>query len=111
MPPPGVPGPFSLADADALAGLLAAAGLADVVVSERPVPLRADSFDEWWERTSALAGPLTKILASMPEEAAQAIRARARAAAGAYETPVGLEFPGVTLIASGSVQRVLNSLG
>lgn len=111
VPPPGVPGPFSLADADALAGLLAAAGLADVVVSERPVPLRADSFDEWWERTSALAGPLTKILASMPEEAAQAIRARARAAAGAYETPVGLEFPGVTLIASGSVQRVLNSLG
>ncbi len=111
VPPPGVPGPFSLADSDALAGLLAAAELSDVVVSEGPVPLRADSFDEWWERTSALAGPLTKILASMPEEAAQAIRARARAAAGAYETPVGLEFPGVTLIASGSVQRVLNSLG
>jgi hypothetical protein len=50
---------------------------------------------------------MAKLLASMSEEAVQAIRARARAAVGAYETPAGLEFPGVTLIAAG---RVLNSL-
>ena len=31
VPPPGVPGPFSLADADGLAALLTGAGLADVV--------------------------------------------------------------------------------
>ena len=34
VPPPGVPGPFSLGDAGLLAGLLADAGLADVHVSE-----------------------------------------------------------------------------
>jgi hypothetical protein len=36
----------------------------------------------------------------MPEEAQQSLRARAREAVGAYETPNGLEFPGVTLLAA-----------
>jgi hypothetical protein len=63
--------------------------------------MRAGSFEEWWDRTCALAGPLAKVLASLPEEAAQAIRARARDAVRAYETPTGVEFPGVTLLASG----------
>jgi enediyne biosynthesis protein CalE5 len=63
--------------------------------------MRTASFDDWWARTTALAGPLAKMLASLPEEAAQAIRARAREAIGAYETPDGLEFPGLTLVASG----------
>src|SRR5436305_1652786 len=90
VPPPGIPGPFSLSDADRLAGLLAAAGLTDVAVTELAVPLRASSFDEWWERTSALAGPLAKILASLPEPAAEALRVRARDASRAYETPNGL---------------------
>jgi SAM-dependent methyltransferase len=38
VPPPGVPGPFSLDDRAALAGLLARAGLADVVVEDVVVP-------------------------------------------------------------------------
>jgi SAM-dependent methyltransferase len=101
VPPSGVPGPFSLADAGALAQLLSDAGLDDVTVTEFPVGLRAASFEEWWSRTSALAGPLAKLLASLPEPAARALEARAREAAAAYETPAGLEFPGVTLLAAG----------
>jgi SAM-dependent methyltransferase len=100
VPPAGIPGPFSLSDADKLTGLLSGAGLAGVAVSELPVPLRVGSFDEWWERTTALAGPLARMLASMPDEAQRALRDRAREAALAYETPTGLEFPGVTLLAS-----------
>ena len=73
----------------------------DVGVSEFPVPLHARSFEEWWTARCALAGPLTKILASMPDDAVQAIRDRAHEAARAYETPRGLEFPGVALLASG----------
>jgi hypothetical protein len=96
-----VPGPFSLEDSDRLAGLLVGAGLAGVVVSELDVPLRAGSFEEWWTRTSALAGPLAKVLASLPEDAAQALRARLREATRPYETGAGLEFPGVTLLAAG----------
>ncbi len=100
VPPPGVPGPFSLADADGLERLLGDAALVDVVVTQQPTPLRAASFEEWWTRTSALAGPLTKILASLPEPATQAIRARLRETTSAYQTPRGMEFPGVSLIAS-----------
>ena len=101
VPPPGIPGPFSLADADELAALLTDADLSDVVVTEVPVPLRASSFDEWWARTCALAGPLSAILSSLPAEAAQALRTRAREAVRAYETRDGLELPGVSLLAGG----------
>ncbi len=101
VPPPGVPGPFSLADAEELARLFSDTALTNVAVTDEDVPMRASSFEEWWERTCALAGPLAKVLASLPEEAAQAIRARVQTAAHAYETPTGVEFPGVALLASG----------
>jgi SAM-dependent methyltransferase len=101
VPPTGIPGPFSLEDADRFARVLTQAQLSDVAVSELPVPLSAPSFEEWWNQRRALAGPLTKMLASMPDEAVHAIRDRARETSRAYETPQGLEFPGVALLASG----------
>jgi SAM-dependent methyltransferase len=102
VPPPGIPGPFALGHADELQRLLDDADLADGRVEELSMPLRAASFDEWWGRTSALAGPLSAILASMPAEAMQALRERAREAARPYETASGgLDFPGVTLIGAG----------
>ena len=101
IPPQGVPGPFSLGDSDALAVVLRDAGLADVVVGEQPTPLRAGSFEQWWETTSALAGPLSKILADLPEPASQALQGRLRGAIRSYETTTGIELPGVALIASG----------
>jgi SAM-dependent methyltransferase len=100
LPPPGVPGPFSLEDSGRVSALLSDAGLAEVAVAEVSLPMRVGSFDEWWTRTSALAGPLAKVLASLPEEVVQSVRARAREGAAAYETPAGLEFPGVTLLAT-----------
>ena len=101
LPPPGMPGPFALQDAAGLAGLLSGAGLEAVEVEELSVPLRTGSFDEWWTRTSALAGPLTHILASLPDEALRALRARLVEATRPYETgDGGLDFPGVTLVAS-----------
>ena len=75
--------------------------LADIAVTELDVPVRARSFDEWWDRTCALAGPLTKILMSVPAETREAMRTRARNAVHAYETANGLELPGVALLASG----------
>jgi SAM-dependent methyltransferase len=100
VPPPGVPGPFSLGAAGLVESLLTDAGLADVLVTELPTPLRADSFDEWWSRTSALAGPLGKIVASLPDSARQALSAHLRTAVDPYVTPAGVEIPGVTLVAS-----------
>lgn len=100
-PPPGIPHPFSLDDADRLAELLSAAGLSDVSVDEVPTPYEATSVDEWWERSSALAGPLAQKLAQLPEPATQALRARAAYAARPYQTPSGgLHIPGVSLVAA-----------
>ena len=101
VPPTGIPGPFSLQDAGKLTALLTDAQLSDAAVSEVPTPLQASSFEQWWTARCALAGPLTKILASLPEDVAGAIRDRAREATGPYESPDGLEFPGVALLASG----------
>ena len=101
LPPPGVPGPFALDDPERLAGLLAGAGLADVTVTEVPTPLRDASFEAWLARTSALAGPLAKRLAALPEPARRQLRDRLEAAVRPYRTPAGLDFPGVSLLASG----------
>jgi ubiquinone/menaquinone biosynthesis C-methylase UbiE len=102
VPPPGIPGPFALEDAAELRGLFAGDELSELTVEEVPVPFRGPSFDDWWARTTALAGPLATILGALPPEAAQTIRGHAEAAARAYRTADGrLAFPGVTLLASG----------
>ena len=101
MPPPGVPGPFALEDAGQLELLLAGPGLEDVRVRPLDVPLRVASPEEWWTRTVALAGPLGRVLGSLPADGTEAIRSRAEEAAEAYRTPEGLEFPGVALVGSG----------
>jgi SAM-dependent methyltransferase len=101
VPPPGLPGPFSLDDAGAFLGLFTDAGLDAVTVREIPVPLSTRSFEEWWSRTSSLAGPLTNLIASLPEAATTALRIRLEGAVRAYETPNGYEFPGVALLATG----------
>jgi SAM-dependent methyltransferase len=101
MPPPGLPHPFSLDDGDRLAVVLCEAGLGDVAVSELTTPYLAASAEEWWQRTVALAGPLAKRLAALPDTAKAALRTRAVEAVAAYETPTGLEIPGLSLIASG----------
>jgi hypothetical protein len=101
VPPPGVRGPFSLADAGRLEQLLAAE-LDDVEVDELDVPLEAGSFDEWWNRTAALAGPLAAILAGLPDEATSAIEARLEEAVRPYRTAGGgLSFPGMALLGFG----------
>ena len=101
VPPPGVPGPFSLGDAAALEALLREAGFAGVSVSEVAVPLQAGSFDEWWTRTCALAGPLATIVRSLPEDAARALRERVQEATRPFATGAGLELPGLSLVAAG----------
>jgi SAM-dependent methyltransferase len=100
MPPPGLPGPFSLSDDARLAAILTGAGLADVAVTAQQTPYHAASAEEWWARTAALAGPLAQRLATLPAPAGAALLARARAAISVYETPNGLEIRGLSLLAA-----------
>ena len=99
-PPPGIPHPFALSDARRLASVLAGSGLVGVEVDEGSTPYRAASVGEWWERTVALAGPLAQKLASLPEDAARALRDTAAQRISAYRTPSGLDIPGVCLVAT-----------
>ena len=99
VPPPGIPGPFSLDDGERLAWVLSGAGLTAVEVHEVDVPYRAARIDEWWTRTSELAGPLAQRLAGLPEPARRALLQRAAAALEPYRTEDGIELPGVSLVA------------
>ena len=99
VPPPGVPGPFALSDRDRLAEALTGGGFNGVSIEELPVPTQAASTDEWWERTCALAGPLTTILATLDDEERRELRRRALDSAAPYESADGLDFPGLTFIA------------
>jgi enediyne biosynthesis protein CalE5 len=101
VPPPGIPGPFSLSDETALCEILTKGGLSDVRIEEVTVPTRAASFDEWWNRTCSLAGPLAAILASLDEAPKRELRRRAQERSRAYETDSGLDFPASTFVAVG----------
>jgi SAM-dependent methyltransferase len=106
LPPPGVPGPFSLAGDGLLGGLLADAGLDDVQVEEESVPLRAPSPGAWWDRGVALAGPLARRLDALPGPVVASARADACAAVAGYAGPDGgLSIPGVALVAHASRSR------
>lgn len=101
MPPPGMPGPFALEDADRLKRLVLDAGFAAVELSELAVPLREASFDEWWTHRSSLAGPISARLAAMPDEERARLRSRLCEAVRPYDSGAGLEFPGLALVVSG----------
>ena len=101
VPPPGIPGPFALSDQRHLGNLVREAGFAEVVVTEQSCPVVDRSFEDWWTRTCALAGPLAARLAAMGEADRAELTERARKAARAYQTPEGLQFPGLALVASG----------
>ena len=101
VPPPGIPGPFSLDTPGALDELLTDAGFVDVAVRDVANPVHATSVDDWWSVVPSLAGPIAQVLASLPAEMNAAIRARIDAAIQDFATSDGYELPGVTLVGVG----------
>ncbi len=99
VPPPGMPGPFALSDADALVALFEAAHFDDITLDRVDVPLHATSFEDWWTRTSGVAGPVAEIIAGLPTDAQAELEARLRAAVAPYESADGsIAFQGVSLV-------------
>jgi SAM-dependent methyltransferase len=100
IPPPGMPGPFALADEDHLVTLVRDAGF-DAVASERvDVPLRSPSFETWWERTTAVAGPLAGVISRLDDVARTTLRDRLRADVAPNTTAAGIELPGLAVVVS-----------
>jgi SAM-dependent methyltransferase len=100
VPPTHVPGPFALDDPARLAGLLAIEGFSDIGVEDVPVALHCPTFEAWWARTQALAGPLAGVVARLAQDAKADLAERLRAAVEPYLTAGGIEFPGAALLAS-----------
>ena len=102
VPPPGMPGPFSLSEYGTLEELLGAAGFDGVNVREVATPMNAGSFDEWWAVVSSLAGPVGPLLAGQPAEVGTTIRARAEASLDQFRTDTGsFDLPGLSFVGSG----------
>jgi SAM-dependent methyltransferase len=100
VPPPGLPQPFSLDDAEEFRSAVAAGGFSAVSIEQVEVPLRADSMDAWWTRTLALAGPLSSMVAGLPADRRDSLRARLEKGAQPYASQGRVDFPGVVLLAT-----------
>jgi SAM-dependent methyltransferase len=102
VPPPGIPGPFSLEAPGALGELLVGAGFSGTDVREVQTPMKASSVDDWWSVVPSLAGPIARVLASLPAEVSAAIHARADVAMQRFATSDGYELPGVSVLGVGT---------
>jgi SAM-dependent methyltransferase len=100
IPPPDIPGPFALGDRAHLQGLFVDAGFAAVAVDEISTPLHSPSFEAWWARTKAIAGPLSAMLAWLDEEKTAELERRLQVSVGPYSTEHGVDLPGLTLLLS-----------
>ncbi|MGN6586672.1 MAG: class I SAM-dependent methyltransferase [Solirubrobacterales bacterium] len=73
-PEPGMPGPFSLGEAERLRALVEGAGLVEVEVAEIEAKQPYDSIEAWWEEILEVSGPLAAMLKALPANDREAIR-------------------------------------
>ncbi|HMJ73119.1 MAG TPA: class I SAM-dependent methyltransferase [Solirubrobacterales bacterium] len=76
-PEPGTPGPFSLSAAGHLQEMLERAELAEVDITEIETEQTYESLEAWWEYLREVSGPLTALLAALPDADLKAIRTAA----------------------------------
>jgi SAM-dependent methyltransferase len=88
-PEPGMPGPFSLGEADRLRALIEGADLADVEVAEIEAQQAYDSIEAWWEEILEVSGPLAAMLKALPEDDREAIRGAVVAEAEQFKASDG----------------------
>jgi SAM-dependent methyltransferase len=100
-PQPGVPGPFALGSAEAVAGLLEEAGFAEVRVESLELTRSHASFDELWDSTLDLSRVFHDAVLARPAAEVEEIRSSLERRFRPYTTHEGtLEIPGRTLLAS-----------
>lgn len=93
--PPGMPGPFALADPDRLRQILDTAGFDDVTIQETTKPMRiGDDADDAIAFITSLELVQDDLFAGKPEDKVRAAVDAAREALRAYETPQGVMMQG-----------------
>lgn len=101
VPPPGMPGPFALSDSSALLALMEGSAFEGVAIEPLVVNLRAPSFDLWWRRTAAVAGPVARLIAGLEDTRRAELERHLRDGTSRYATGAGLDIPGLALIGHG----------
>jgi SAM-dependent methyltransferase len=101
-PPPGAPGPFSLADADHVRGLLAGAGFANIDVSARDVPMATGALEEATDYALTI-GPAARAANAAPPELQARVRAPVREALRGYEKAGVVTFPAAVWVVTATI--------
>jgi len=96
MPPPepGAPGIFAMADPELIRSLVSGAGFGEPEIEEIAFEFRYEDFDDFWDVLIRIAGPIARVLKSLPDDERQATRdaieeavAPFRAEDGSYSAP------------------------
>lgn len=88
-PPPDAPGLWTLADEGRLQHMLAAAGFTTIEVVRLDATVEYPSSDDWLDRVTRLAGPLSALIADADDSRRVAIHRDLRAAAAPFEQTDG----------------------
>jgi hypothetical protein len=62
-------------------------------VAESLGEMAGETFDEYWEIQTSLAGPVARLLETLSAQQIDAVRASAAAGAEPYRTPSGYRLP------------------
>jgi SAM-dependent methyltransferase len=102
--PAGPNGPFALPSVEINRALLEDAGFTEVTADALPGATRFESFDEYWDIQSSLAGPLVQVMAGMTDDQRRAAREAGRSQAEQYRTGDGdsIELPSLSIVAAGT---------
>jgi len=96
--PEGPRAPFSLADPAVNRDVLAAAGFATVEIEEIPGAQRYASVDDYWDLQIAIAGPVSGLIRSLPDDERAAIRSTLEPMLAPFRAGDGtLALPSLTL--------------
>jgi ubiquinone/menaquinone biosynthesis C-methylase UbiE len=102
--PPGTPGIFAFADEDRLPQTLRAAGFHDV--GKVPIELHVTDFrsgEEYWNFTKAIAGPIARLYAELPESTRARVDREVASEAERYRVAGGsLDLPGLVWVGWGT---------
>jgi hypothetical protein len=91
--PFGPGGLFSMAEPERNLRLVTEAGFAEVAAEELSGAMRANDIDDYWDFQTSISGPIAVLLAGLPLDEHDAIRAAFRSSAEPYRRGAGYELP------------------
>lgn len=103
-PPPGpdAPGPFRLAAPGELERVIRAAGFTDVTIENVAFTWQWESPAHHWQSLSELAGPLERLVATLPADTLEKLRGEVATAIAPFTSAEGVRMPALQVCASGT---------